>query len=281
MRLISARNSRVPIGSFRAAAPADRGMDLTGREAPGRTRVAQATRRTRCVACPQLFSEAQIRRCRQKRSNGAEELMARMRYRRDACPLEAAFLQHAPGRRIGRARAGIDRVMAEIAERLVDQSAHGLGRIAASPKRRADPIADLGVRSVAPFQSAGAGERAVAQSDEEDFVPRVRIGERDPVLRIGEAVGMRDTRGVFRDPAIIDERGDDGGVRKTRRSQNEPLGLEDVPARFSDAISADVQKCHHTGSFHFKNAEGEPNAGLPLVRTRSRVRRVTECRRTL
>src|ERR1700751_1992358 len=62
----------------------------------------------------------------------------------DAGPLEAALLQHAARRRIADASSGRKRVMAEFGEGVIDQRPRRLGRVAATPKGHAQPIAELG-----------------------------------------------------------------------------------------------------------------------------------------
>src|SRR5882724_920123 len=62
----------------------------------------------------------------------------------DAGPLETAFLQHPARRRIAHPRPRQQRVVAEIAEGMVDQGAGGLGGVALAPERNAEPIPDLG-----------------------------------------------------------------------------------------------------------------------------------------
>src|SRR5712692_490259 len=58
----------------------------------------------------------------------------------DAGPLESAFLQHAPRRWIGHARRRLQRVVLEIAERMVDERVHRFGRIAFAPMGPAEPV---------------------------------------------------------------------------------------------------------------------------------------------
>src|SRR5438552_1182406 len=47
----------------------------------------------------------------------------------DAVPLEAALLQHAPRLRIGDAHAGLQRLVLQVGEGMVDQRAHRLGGV--------------------------------------------------------------------------------------------------------------------------------------------------------
>ena len=42
-----------------------------------------------------------------------------------------------------------------------------------------------------------------------------------------DPVGMRNARGVLRDAPVVRERRNRFGVLKLRRTQNQPLGLED------------------------------------------------------
>src|SRR6267142_4581763 len=79
---------------------------------------------------------------RRRRMNRADAAKA------DAGPLESAFLQHAPRRRIGDARRRLQRLVADIAERMVDQRAHRLGGVAFALMGLAEPAADLRHRPV-------------------------------------------------------------------------------------------------------------------------------------
>jgi hypothetical protein len=47
---------------------------------------------------------------------------------------------------------------------------------------------------------------------------------------------MRNTRGILRDAAVVDETCDGFHVGKTRRTQHEPLGLEDWNATLKPAL---------------------------------------------
>src|ERR1700688_3831424 len=72
-----------------------------------------------------LEPEAIDRRRRMDRADAAEA---------DAGPLEPAFLQHVARRRIGDAGARVQFLVVEIAEGVVDQGAHGLGRKTFAPE---------------------------------------------------------------------------------------------------------------------------------------------------
>src|SRR6266446_7073944 len=74
----------------------------------------------------------------------------------DSRPLESAFLQHSARSRIAHARAGVERLAAEIVERVIDHGACRFGGVAVAPERNGEPITDLGRLSGAVGNSAGA-----------------------------------------------------------------------------------------------------------------------------
>src|SRR6266481_7229153 len=63
----------------------------------------------------------------------------------DSRPLESAFLQHSARSRIAHARAGVERLAAEIVERVIDHGACRFGGVAVAPERNGEPITDLGL----------------------------------------------------------------------------------------------------------------------------------------
>ncbi len=97
---------------------------------------------------------------------------------------------------------------------------------------------------------------------------------------------MRDTRGVFRDPAFIAERGVAGGVRKTRRSQNEPLPLVERITPMIEAMAGapaselsrggmrtkiEAAKIATTGGAHMVIASGRVMHPLQAIRSGARA----------
>src|SRR5260370_6908918 len=61
----------------------------------------------------------------------------------DSRPLESAFLQHSARSRIAHARAGVERLAAEIVERAIDHGAPRFGGVAFAPEHNAAPLTDL------------------------------------------------------------------------------------------------------------------------------------------
>src|SRR5262249_39671182 len=148
----------------------------------------------------------------------------------DPGPLEAAFLQHPPRGRVGDARAGLQRLELEILERVLDQRAHRLGGVAATPIGYAEPDAELrrgagGARPLAQLEPAGADQRPVGERDRERPLRIRAVGCGEKCLGILARIGMRDARGVLRDAALVREHRDLLHVLETRRAQHEPLGL--------------------------------------------------------
>src|SRR5262249_32727848 len=162
----------------------------------------------------------------------------------DTGPLEAALLQHVARRRIGDARGRVQFVVLEIAERMVDQRAHRLGRVAFAPERLAEPVAERG-RAVAKLDAAGADQRVVRQRDDVLLLVRAFVRPADPVLRVAELVRMRNARRVLGDVAVVGERRDHFSVPEARRAQDQPRGLEDGDTAFSESLRWDVFQAGH------------------------------------
>src|SRR5580692_6971872 len=142
-----------------------------------------------------------------------------------AGPLEAAFLQHPARGRIVDARAGYQRFMLEVAERVVDQGARGFGGKTAAPIGHAEPVAELGP-VFAQVDAADADRRAVERNDKTRFALAL-VDSSDELLGVLDRVRMRNARGVRGDAAIVDESRNRFDVAATRSTQHEPCGGED------------------------------------------------------
>src|SRR3984957_15310075 len=182
---------------------------------------------------------------RRRRVDGADARQAH------AGPLEAAFLQHPARGRIGHARAGYQRFMLEIAEGVVDQSAHRLGGEAAAPIGHAEPVAHLALA----FVDGG-----------------------DKLLGVLDAVGMRNARGIRGDAAIVGERRNGFDITAARRAQHEPRGRKDG----NDVVPPCRRKSLFRESHGMAPSKTERGTGMPvpLISEPIRVRRATGCRRT-
>src|SRR6185312_14731007 len=135
-----------------------------------------ATRRTR----PQASSESQrprsktIDRCR--RMNGTDAGQP------NAGPLERAFFQHAPRSRVGDARARLQRLVPQIAERVIDDGARRFGHEALAPITGAEPVAEF--RSLfTRIDPANADQGALEHQDEAGFAVS-QVDVRDELLSI-------------------------------------------------------------------------------------------------
>src|SRR5262249_16955637 len=83
----------------------------------------------------------------------------------DTRPLEATLLQPAPRRRVADTRPRLQRLMAELAEAVIDHGANCFSRVASIPERHADPIAELS--SLRPhIDAAGTDHRAIKHDGE-------------------------------------------------------------------------------------------------------------------
>ena len=74
-------------------------------------------------------------RSSRKRSIGADDLIDADAIEPDAGPLESAFLQHAPRGRVGDARTGVQRVVLQIGEGIVDHRVQRFGGVTLAPVR--------------------------------------------------------------------------------------------------------------------------------------------------
>src|SRR5262245_23053983 len=128
---------------------------------------------------------------------------------------------------IGHSCAGVQGLVLEIAERTVEQSSHGFGRIALAPVCGAEPVADVRRAVLAHIESAGADDGAVGECDQIGLFIGAQIGAGDPVVRVGALVGMWNARGVFGDAAVVRESRNRFSVPEARRTQHKPLRLED------------------------------------------------------
>jgi hypothetical protein len=150
--------------------------------------------------------------------------------------LKAALFQNAARRRIADARTGLQGIVLKIAKCVIDHSAHSFGGIAAIPIRHAEPIAELG-GSFARLDTAHADDFTFQHDGERRFA-LLPIDRAKKLLGVRHPIRMRNTRGILRDAAIVDETCDGFPVRKTRRAQHEPLGLEDRNATLKDTLGA-------------------------------------------
>jgi hypothetical protein len=109
---------------------------------------------------------------------------------------------------------------------VIDQRTHRFGRVALAPVAGAEPVTDLG-HAIAHVEAAASDHRPIRERDEIGLA--VELGRRadDPALGIGHAIGMGDARRILRNATIVCERRNRFGVLKLRRTQNQPLGLED------------------------------------------------------
>ena len=83
----------------------------------------------------------------------------------DTGPLETALLKHAARRRVADAGSGLQQLMAQLAEGVVNHGANCLGRVAASPKGNAEPITELGaVRGSSPDIPINAPSSSIANT---------------------------------------------------------------------------------------------------------------------
>jgi hypothetical protein len=110
---------------------------------------------------------------------------------------------------------------------MIDQRAHRLGGVALAPVAGAEPVADLRRGAVAHVEAAAPDHGAIRQRDEIGLAFHVGTRADDPALGVGHPIGMRDAGGVLRDAQVIRERRNRFGVPELRRTQNQPLGLED------------------------------------------------------
>src|SRR6185437_7161914 len=99
------------------------------------------------------------------------------------------------------ARPGLECLMPQIVESMIDQRAHRFGGIAAAPVGQAEPIADL--RAVIAEVDAATADQLAFSGDDEcgSTVSPVRAG--DESVRIVDAVRMRNARRVRRDAHVI------------------------------------------------------------------------------
>ena len=74
---------------------------------------------------------------------------------------------------------------------------------------------------------------------------------------------MRNARGVLGDAAIVGERRNRFSVLELRRTQNQPLRLEDGDTAFGERWRRESFEARH-GRAPFKSTEGEPASRLPL-----------------
>src|SRR5207248_9472333 len=100
------------------------------------------------------------------------------------------------------------------------------GGVAFAPVLDAKPVADLGRVPVDLREAAGADHGPIAQRDQE-YGFGAEIGGGDEVVGVGEAVRMRNACRVLGDAAIVRLQCDRFYVLKPRRTQNQPLRLED------------------------------------------------------
>jgi|GEM_PF-60601 len=144
-----------------------------------------------------------------------------------AAYLEAALLQHAARARIGHAHGGLQRLVIEVGEGVVDQRAHRFGGVAFAPMADTEPVTDLRRRAIAQVETTTADDRAIRQRDEIGFAIQIGFCADDPAFGVRHAIRMRNARGIFRDAAIVGERSNRFSVHELRRTQNQPLRLED------------------------------------------------------
>src|SRR5690242_6499609 len=135
-------------------------------------------------------------------------------------------------------------VMLEIAERVVDQRAQRLGRVAFAPEWLAEPVAERGYL-VTQLDAARADQRPVRERDDVLLLVWILVRPADPVLRVRQLVRMRNARGILGDVAVVGERRDHFSVPEARRAQNQPRGLEDGDTAFSECLRWDVFQTGH------------------------------------
>src|SRR5580704_15176055 len=193
-----------------------------------------------------------------------------------AGPLEAAFLQHPARGRIVDARAGYQRFMLEVAERVVDQGARGFGGKTAAPIGHAEPVAELG--PVFTQVDAAHADRPAVERDGEACLALALVDGGDELLGVLDRVGMRNARGVRRDAAVVDECRNRFDVAATRGAQHEPCGGENR----KDLVSPRRRKNLLRESHGMAPSKTERGTGMPvpLISEPIRVRRATGCRQT-
>ena len=170
---------------------------------------------------PHDLSDAHKPRSRRKRSAGRRRIYGADAREAHAGPLEAALFQHPPRNRVADARTGLQRLVLEIAESVVDHRAHCLGRIAAAPIGHAEPIADLGA-ALAWIDAASADQLAIERMTNVASPSRLLTA----AMNCSASSSRRDAAGgpCSRRCAGRWRSGDRLCVRATRRTQNEPLG---------------------------------------------------------
>jgi hypothetical protein len=104
----------------------------------------------------------------------------------------------------------------------------------------------------------------------------------DEIVGVRALVGVRDAAGVLGNAFVVCERRQYFRVPEARRTQDQPLGLEDGDTAFPETPGLDLQQCHHTGSLGFETLEGEPVHPSPprIPSLVMRARRVDMNRRT-
>src|SRR4029079_1827901 len=156
----------------------------------------------------------------------------------------------------------MDCVAVEVGEGVVDDRTHGLGGVALAPVFDAEPIADLWRVAVDLREAASADQHAIAQGNEK-YRLVVEIGRGDEVLGVRHAVRMRNACRVLGDAAVVRQHCDRFSVPKPRRTQNQPLGLEDGNTSLAKRIRRYFLQCHDTGLL-FEMLKGETVSVSPL-----------------
>src|SRR6516225_1063340 len=174
----------------------------------------------------------------------------------NARPLERAFLQHTPRRRIRNPGARLQRLVPEVAERIINDCARRFGHEAMAPVTSAEPIAKLRAL-VTRIDSTSADQGAVEHQDEAGFaVPQVDVG--DELLGFRKPVRMRNTGRIFCDPAVVSEHRNRLYVLVTRRAKRQPFGLEDGNTAFALCRCTDISRESHFRAPVKKTEKGEP-----------------------
>src|SRR6516164_2398570 len=202
----------------------------------------------------------------------------------DTRPLEATLLQHATRRRVADPRPRLQRLMAELAEAVIDHGANCFGRVASVPERHADPIAELSsVRS--RIDAARTDHRAIKHDGEcRAAALTIRFGEE--AFAVGRGIGMRNPRGVLGDPAVAGQFDHCRHVARRRCAQQKPLGFEH---RKLVRIHLSRPAWRKSGDWKFccerhcwapaRNGKGSRHAGLPFFEPLGPTGS-TGCRRT-
>src|SRR5215475_13014164 len=180
----------------------------------------------------------------------------------DPRPVKAALLEHSARGSVGHSRPGVEHLVAEMLEGVIDHRARGFGGVAHAPKWNGEPIADLGRRCGLFGNSAGAEHGRITFGDEKRELAEIYVRAGDKRLRISDPVRIRNAQRI-RDAAVIDERSDRSRVFKTRRAQDKPLRAYARSASLPQAFRRNpIGQGHHTG--FLKSDEGSRIPVAPL-----------------